>query len=143
MKTLLGSFVAVCAGWLAGVLCVEVFSLAQALLGRVPPDVRTFLLGPLAIGLLLWAFILPVWLLVLIPLYVLVPTTSLLWRAPLCTACGSGAGLLIVAALLFGSGWPVDALGWLAYASGAVVGGVSCLTGSLTRARFQHRTPVA
>jgi hypothetical protein len=46
-------------------------------------------------------FIPPVWALILIPLYLFIPSSSMLWRWPICTLFGAVAGFLIVS-LVFG-----------------------------------------
>jgi hypothetical protein len=84
-------------------------------------------------------FILPVWALILVPLYMFIPPSSILWRWPVCTVCGAAAGLLIVG-VVFG-GIPgvghVSSGAWGSYILAAIVGGVTCLIGSLTKHIFK------
>jgi len=80
-------------------------------------------------------FVFTVWAVALVPLYFLIPGGSIFWRWPVCTACGAVAGM----ALLWGWHRVIEpqargALPFLVLA--AVIGGVTCLTGSVTRARF-------
>ena len=89
----------------------------------------------------MWPFIIPTWLIVLIPLYLFVPRSSVLWRWPVCTACGALAGALMM--LWYHGGVPgfgeltTDA--WSLVADAALVGGITCLTAALTRDRFHRR----
>jgi hypothetical protein len=83
------------------------------------------------------AFIIPVWLVVLVPLYVLIPADSILWRWPLCTALGAIGGLvaLVVGTWLLTRDFFVEE--WSFYVMAAIVGSVTCLIGSLTKHWFK------
>ena len=143
MRSLLGTFVAVFSGWLAAVLFVALATAVLMAADRTPFEPMAFVFGPLTFGLYMWVFILPVWLVVLLPLYFFVPRSSSLWRWPICTACGCAAGLLIVGVVFPLPRLNSDLSLWMPYALGAIVGGVACLTGSLTCHRFQARAPAA
>ena len=73
-------------------------------------------------------FVLVVWLLTLVPLYFMVPLHSVLWRWPVCTACGAIAGAVIM--LPFGH--PLSSFAGLA----ALIGGATCFFGSVLRNHF-------
>ena len=132
-----GTTVAVLSGWAAGVLFVALvgvvtFPAAHRTSGTV---VAALWNTPFAFAIFMWFFILPVWVLALVPLYLLVPHSSLLWRTSLCTALGALAGVLIML-VLHGFGWfPSDF--WIFCGTAAVVGGVTCFVGSSTMQRFR------
>ena len=142
MRSLLGTFLAVFSGWLAAVLFVALATAVLMVAGRTPVEPMAFVFGPVTFGIYMWVFILPVWLLVLLPLYFFIPPSSALWRWPVCTACGGVAGLLIVAIIFPFPRLNADLSLWMPYALSAIVGGVTCLTGSLTRHRFHAPAPV-
>ena len=75
-------------------------------------------------------FVLVVWLLALVPLYFMVPLHSMLWRWPICSACGAVVGAIIM--LPFGH--PLS--GFAGFA--ALIGGATCFFGSVFRSHF-HR----
>jgi hypothetical protein len=84
----------------------------------------------------------PVWLLVLLPLAIWLPSSSRLWHPLICTVVGALAG---GAMLVVGFGlWPGAGLDLAAGFApiGAIVGGVTCLVGS-TAARYFHGTQQA
>ena len=82
-----------------------------------------------------FAIIFIVWLVVLVPLYMLIPLSSILWRWPICTGCGALAGAAIMVAVdVVILRTPLNNL----IVTAAVVGGTTCLFGSLTRDYF-HR----
>ena len=93
--------------------------------------------GPLLLAAYSAAFIFPAWLLALLPLYLLVPPQSVLWRWPVCMACGAlaGGGIMLLAALVF---WPSARLGLESLIVPAFVGAVSCLFASLTSRHFRN-----
>jgi hypothetical protein len=85
----------------------------------------------------------PVWALVLLPLYVLLPRSSALWRVSYCTALGGIAGAVVALALIFGGGGfgAVAAL-WMYILVGALVGGATCWFGASTADYFHGPQPV-
>jgi hypothetical protein len=87
------------------------------------------LLGVPLVTLAALVIVAPVWFLLLVPLYCLVPRGSVLWHWPICTACGVVAGAAIATYL---SGEPRSSFTALA----AVTGGATCLFGSLSRHYF-------
>ena len=52
--------------------------------------------GTIAFALIFGKFVFGTWLFVLLPLYLFVPLRSVLWRWPVCTACGAVCGALIL-----------------------------------------------
>jgi hypothetical protein len=95
--------------------------------------------GTIAMSGFMALFIVPVWVLILVPLYLFVPWHSILWRWPICTACGALAGFAIMT-LFFGGISGFDQLSsgaWDFYVIAAVVGGVTCLVGALTKHIFK------
>ena len=82
-------------------------------------------------------FVWATWLLALVPLYFLVPRQSVLWTWPLCTAYGTIAGAAIIS--IFDIHYflrdPLNAYTIFA----PIIGGTTCLFGSLTRERFSIR----
>jgi hypothetical protein len=124
----LGSVLSALAGWAALIFVGFVGSLFQ------PPDE--------SYGFMFWAvvcapFIFLVWLVALLPLYLCVPTRSILWRWPVCTLCGAAAGTLIASAVFF----VLDPRGFIgrfpsflavSLYLGGTVGAVTCLFGSVT-----------
>ena len=78
-----------------------------------------------------------VWLVVLWPLYVCVPTRSVLWHPSLCIGGGCIAGVALNYLLVrFIFGFPAYAAGSLAHLCvGAAVGAVTCVTGYILKHR--------
>ncbi len=138
-KQILGTVIAVVAGWLGSILVLNVHAFIQMIQeGHV--DWELILGGSLLTSAFMAYFIIPIWLLVLIPLYLFVPSSSVLWCWPVCTACGAIAGAIIVS-IAFG-GLPglgrIATEAWPFPVIAAVVGGIACLVGSLTRQRFKQ-----
>jgi hypothetical protein len=133
-RQILGSFVAVVTGWFAALA----FLMACMVLRNLQ-HAHT-LTGQQILGYFeMYAFfmaclIVPVWLLVLIPLYILLPSSSILWRSPICTVCGVFAGEIIMFAFYRGD---LDRVLMYHYVMAGMVGGVACLTASLTRRQFK------
>lgn len=128
-----GSVLSATAGWAA----LNFGGLVKSFFSSEPPESHWFGLLPAAIfsGVIIFL----VWLLVLLPLYLHTPRNSLLWWWPICTACGIACGTLLMCALLFVVaprlfGWP-SFFGSLYV--GVVVGGTTCLFGSLTASYFR------
>ncbi len=76
------------------------------------------------------------WLLVLLPLYLLLPPGSMFWKWPLCTACGAVGGAVLFLSWSY-STYPVDSLRFEFGVGAAVIGGVMGFSAALTRRRFQ------
>ena len=138
-KQLLGTLVAVLAGWFAALLFFEGVEIINILRQPRVGTLETLWLTPLGLSLLMSVFVVPVWLLVLIPLYIFVPRSSVLWRVPVCSTFGVVAGILIVGLILRGipGSRGLAAEAWWFFIAGAIVGGVTCLVGSLTRKTFK------
>src|SRR5262245_40698135 len=95
-KQILGTAVAVLSGWLAAILVLELTTIAELLHQPRYVVPEALYIAPIFVSVVMSWFVVPVWLLVLIPLYVFVPPSSVLWRVPICSACGILAGVLIV-----------------------------------------------
>ena len=138
LKKFFGSFVAVLCGWGAGILFALLWAAVGLVLhpGQIP--VAALIAAPWIVALGSVSFILPVWLLLLVPLYFFIPRSSPLWRLPVCTVLGALAGVCIVAIFLSRPDVnpPESILSW--YILAAVIGGVTCFVGSTTRDRFRH-----
>jgi len=129
-KQLLGTFIALIGGWFAGVVCIVIIAVTG-----IGGDQRGAVVGAsLMEAVFLWVYLIPVWIIALIPLYLAIPRTSLLWRPYICISFGALAGLLCAA--LFSSG-NIDSTMFLWYAVAAIVGAATCLTGVVTRDRFK------
>src|SRR6266853_2885486 len=127
-RRVLGSFISAVVG--LATLVVTWFAVA------IPPRENP--------GVLIWVagiggiFVFGTWLVLLLPLYLLVPATSILWRWPVMTICGAlaGAGVwLSLAALnsgLHDSETPVTTL------VAAITGAATCLFGALTTRFFRY-----
>src|SRR3954453_19897803 len=133
VRQLLGTIVAVLGGWLAPFIFFGSLRLLGLSADKEPLDVETLVGSTIATSSIISWFIIPVWLFILIPLYFLVPLSSPLWRWPICMACGAAAGFLIMACVFLaypGNGsWSYGA--WEFCGIAALIGGVTCLTGSL------------
>ncbi|HWY51643.1 MAG TPA: hypothetical protein VNW72_09185 [Chthoniobacterales bacterium] len=137
-RQILGTFMAVFAGWLAAVVFVALEMVVYLI---VDPHTkpRAVYWYPMGFGIVMSFWIIPVWLVVLIPLYLFVPTSSVLWRKSVCAACGAIAGI-ILAYPFFHPMWGVDETDfsvWNYFILAAIVGGVTCFVGALTRNRFK------
>jgi hypothetical protein len=138
-RQILGTVVAVLSGWFSAMLFLEAMALIQLLQQPhyIVPD--ALWVAPITVSIVMAYFVVPVWLLLLIPLYLFVPASSALWRLPVCSACGVVAGLVIVGLWLRGipgvRGVAPEA--WSLYGIAAIVGGVTCFIGALTRHVFK------
>jgi hypothetical protein len=130
-RRVFGSFLAAFVGWLP-------FNLILVVIGVV--DWRhTSVTGwrtMIAFALMSAKFVFTTWLVLLLPLYLLVPLGSVLWRWPVCTVCGGLCGGLIQFAFWrwYGAPFTVDEVPSLVGA--AFIGAITCLFGSLTARRF-------
>lgn len=133
-----GSFFAVVIGCLAALVILEVVYVFTSIRGRDNTSWIVLLALPLWWSIAIWLFALPVWLIALLPLSLFLPYSSVLWRWPVCTVCGAIAGAIVVALVFpfLGQGIPPEI--WFFYSLGAVVGGVTCLAGSLIRKHIEH-----
>jgi hypothetical protein len=138
-KQLFGTLVAVLVGWLVTLTFLEFSYFLDALRERRPLDVGLVVGSTIATSWFMTYFVIPVWLFVLIPLYLFVPLSSPLWHWPICMVCGAAAGFLIMAGVFLaypGDGsWSYGA--WEFCGVAALLGAATCLTGSLTRHVFR------
>ena len=139
-KQVLGTIVAVLAGWFAAILFVEATTILELL--RQPHYIvpEALFVAPITVSIVMAYFVILVWLVALIPLYIFVPSSSVFWRLPVCSTCGALAGLAIIALWLRGipgvGGLAPEA--WSFYVIAAIVGGVACFTAALTRHKFKQ-----
>ncbi len=119
----MGSALSACVGGVSGVLTMLAFGW---------PDWRACLF---MVGL----FVLPVWLLVLLPLYVLLPRQSCLWRPFVCAAFGAGSGAILLTIFFVVSPDAPLAIIWIFLPIALLVGGITCLFGAAT-ADYFHGT---
>jgi hypothetical protein len=139
-KQIFGTIIAVLAGWLAAMFFIEAMTSIELLQQPHYVVPEALLVAPITVSIVMAYFVIPVWLFALVPLYIFVPSSSVLWRVPICSACGVVAGLVIVALWLRGipgvGGVAPEA--WSLYVIAAIVGGVTCFIGALTRHRFRQ-----
>jgi MFS family permease len=87
-------------------------------------------------------FVVPVWLLVLLPLHVLVPSTSRFWRPLFCTVVGAAsAALLVTVYFALSHDAPFDLI-WVFLPIAILIGGVTSFIGSAL-VRHSHGTRAA
>lgn len=125
---------------MAALILCGVLSFFEPSQQRQHLDTGVVVWGTIAMSWFMAWFIVPVWGVVLIPLYLFVPPGSTLWRWPVCTACGALAGLLIMAS--FFRGVPgfgqLSPRAWDVYILAGIIGGITCLIGSLTKHLFKQ-----
>lgn len=115
--SLMHSFISALAGWAVGVVAVVIFS-GILLNGNAPSFA-------LIVGLFSAPVILLVWLILLWPLYGLVPRSSILWQPSVCVVCGVVAGGLLATSLF--RTYISDYAPFLLAAP--LIGGVTCAVG--------------
>jgi hypothetical protein len=135
LRQLLGVLVAVVGGWLVGIAFEFCWTLFDMVVhpGDTPPI--ALFVRPWIIALGSVVFILPV-VPILIPMYLFLPRGLIVWRWPVCTVLGALGGILIVCAFFSrpDANPPESKLSW--YVLATVIGGATCLIGSVTRNRF-------
>jgi hypothetical protein len=97
LRIVWSSFVAVLIACLAAIALLEVAQVVNFISHRDQLTWNVLWVTPLWFSMWILAFALPVWVIALVPLSLFVPRSSLLWRWPVCTACGAVAGALVVA----------------------------------------------
>ena len=114
-----GSFLATLIGWSVGAACWLVWA-----------PIAFFYMG---------FVILPLWLVVLMPLYLFLPRESALWQARFATPLGAAAGGLLVVGLFALTGaWKEDNLFFGLYAlTGAITGGTACYAATKNVSRYR------
>jgi hypothetical protein len=131
LRQLLGTCIAVLGGWIAGIVSIAV--VAYTGIGGAQRD--SAFEGTIFTSVAMWIFIVPVWIVVLIPLYLFVPVSSPLWRPSVCTALGAVDGLASVA-VYTQAAFHYDLASF--YAVAAIVGAATCFTGAITRHYFKQ-----
>jgi hypothetical protein len=130
LKQLLGTLVAVIGGWCAGVAMTALIAFTG--MGGAQPEAAVG--ATLYSAVFMWIWIVPVWIVVLIPLYLFIPRSSWLWHPVACTLLGALGGIGSAAVSTHGNFDP----GMLTfYLVAMAVGGATCLTGAVTRNRFK------
>jgi len=83
-------------------------------------------------------FVFGTWLVLLLPLYLLVPATSIFWRWPVMTVCGAlaGGGIWLLLAALNSGLHHSDTL--ITTVVAAITGAATCLFGALTAQLFRN-----
>jgi hypothetical protein len=123
---LIGSAVAPIVGTLIGIAIMRLF-------GWEDWRACAFMIGIFAV---------PVWLLVLLPLYVLLPRSSVLWRPTICTVLGAAAGAILVTIYFAISPDAPFNLVVIFLPIAVVVGAATAFVGAAT-ARYFHSTQPA
>jgi hypothetical protein len=139
LRVVWGSFVAVLIAWFAAIALLEVAQVVNFISHRDQLTWNVLWVTPLWFSMWILAFALPVWLVALVPLSLFVPSSSVLWRWPVSTACGAAAGALVVAVVFPVLGPGIAREIWFPYTLGAIIGGITCLVASLTRHRFEQQ----
>lgn len=140
-RRILGSALSAFVGWFVPNLALFVGACLRRIIHPEPMAYpHDWLLGPTFIAVYSAAFVFATWLLALVPLYLLVPLRSVLWRWPVCTLCGALAGALIMAAFLAPP--PYDRQFSVLILLAAFTGAITCLFGSLSVNRF-HQAPAS
>ena len=130
---LLGSILSALTGWAS--LIVYGFG---SLLVQAATDPADGLGNHLFVPIVAGVFIFPVWLFLLLPLYLFVPERSVFWRWPVCTLCGTaGGGAIMFAFCAFAFREITGSLPLVALA--ALAGAATCLFGAWTRSKFRFR----
>jgi hypothetical protein len=130
-RRILGSFLAAFVGWVP-------LNLILVIIGLIDWR-RTSVTGwstMIAFASMSAKFIFATWLILLLPLYLLIPVGSVLWRWPVCTLCGALCGGLIQFSFWrwYGAPFTIDEVPSLIGAG--FIGAIACLFGSLTAPRF-------
>jgi hypothetical protein len=132
-RRVLGSTLSAWVGWLAlNVLMLGVTALSTASADDWYVYEKIVVMASLAL-------VSAAWLVGLLPLYLLVPPRSWLWRWYVFTPCGALAAAVAMHAFCHHV-WPRGGWDWFA-APAAFAGGVTCLFASLTSRRFHWVEP--
>ena len=133
-KEIVGSLLAVLIGWLSGVLVFAGFGIHSGLLNA--QEIALDFLGLGIVFLYMGAYIIPVWLVILLPVYTFLSADSPFWRPTYCTVLGVAAGAAIISIFPVARWSSPD---WIVYfIMAAVVGGISCCIASLTVHYFRE-----
>ena len=133
--SLLGALVAIASGWLAGILAALLLAVVAIVAHPHQVPVGALLAMPWVVAIGSLIFIIPTSI-ALVPLYLFIPQTSLLWRWPVCTTLGVVSAVCIVAVFLAQTNRnpPESVFSW--YVLAAAIGGSACFVASKTHERF-------
>ena len=125
-------------GWLAGVLAGFLLAAAAILLQPHRAAFGALIAAPLVVAIGSLYFILPA-LLAMLPLCLLFPASSPVWRCPVSTSIGVLAGIAIVTVVLCrpGTNPPESILSW--YILSTAIGGTSGSVAALVHQRLRAR----
>jgi hypothetical protein len=138
-QLLLGSFLSALAGWVSVMLIEIIFSSITYWHSDSVLRSTAWWYSPgfyAVLGAVAGAFIFGIWLVLLVPLYVLVPVRSVLWYWPVSTVCGTVSGATIMLVFCHLNSPQADWKGPTLLA--AIAGGIACLFASLTRKWFRY-----
>jgi hypothetical protein len=130
----IGSITAAFVGCLAGAVTMEIVDLIFNY-GRWPE--RGFMRGIATDFAIIGVFVFVVWLLILLPLYLLAPRSSKLWRPWICAGLGGLSGAVILLGYFVIVSVPPDII-WLFLPSAITTGAVTCLIGASTTRFFDE-----
>ena len=140
-RQLIGTVVAVLAGWFVALLLLEMIGLIdRAQQGQHPLDALLMFGGALAWSYVAVWFIIPVWLFLVVPLYLFIPASVSLWQWPFPTLLGTAVGFLAITCFFGVHYEPGDRFleAWGLHVVGAVTGAITGLAASVTRHRFKQ-----
>src|SRR3954454_20516658 len=95
MRKLSGSIISAFTGWAVGVAVAVCFYVWSRFHYHIPRGRDEWVLLPF-VALISAVFVFTIWAVALVPLYFLIPSQSILWRWPVCSACGAAAGMALM-----------------------------------------------
>jgi hypothetical protein len=100
---------------------------------------RVWWVDPVYLAIGSFPFVFVPWLIVFVPLYLFVPLRSFLWWWPVCTACGTTFGGVVM--YLLSQPHPQDGDSPLFTSWAAMTAGILCLFASLTMPKYHYTKP--
>jgi hypothetical protein len=129
---ILGSFISVLVAWLFLQIVALIFTHTRGVY-------RIWWVDPFYFAIGSFPFVFVVWLLVFMPAYVFIPPRVILWRWPVCTACGIAFGCSLWYLISLPNARDGENPMFVAFA--AMTGGIACLFASLTMPRYHYTQP--